>query len=486
MFDCSGRRITVMGLGRFGGGLGVTRWLAEQGADVLLTDLDDGAHLQEPLAALQPHIDSGAITLHLGGHNVSDFTTCDLVVANPAVPRPWDNRYLRAARAAGIRITTEIEMLVERLPRRDRIIGVTGTAGKSTTSAMIAHILQQSGQRVHFGGNIGGSLLSALPGIDNDAWVVLELSSAMLHWLDGWSPHVAVVTGFAPNHLDWHGSLKHYEESKRRILRWQRAGDCVVLPEDLASRGWTARAGVHRIVIPSHCRVDGLAVVGQHNEQNAAMAVFACAALRDRQLSEQACRDRLRTFPGLPHRLEFIGEVNGARFYNDSKSTTPEATLMALNAFAMHTSPQIWDNARSEQEATNPSYHGTATCETIEAAHAIHLIAGGYDKGSDLSPISAAAGNLAGLYTIGATGPQLAAAVPGRARDCGTLEQAVNTIFQNLHPGQIVLLSPGCASWDQFVNYEDRGNHFAALVRERMNNTTGSLRNATPAQPQFD
>src|SRR6185295_17272156 len=139
--DLAGKRVTVMGLGRFGGGAGVTRWLVSQGARVLVTDLEKTAELKTPLDGLRGLIDKGEVTLRLSEHNVSDFTTCDLVVVNPAVPRPWENRFVRAAQAAKIPVTTEICLLAERLPDRSRVIGVTGSAGKSTTSAMIHHVL---------------------------------------------------------------------------------------------------------------------------------------------------------------------------------------------------------------------------------------------------------------------------------------------------------------------------------------------------------
>ncbi|MFG0275264.1 MAG: hypothetical protein ACF8QF_09420, partial [Phycisphaerales bacterium] len=166
--DLSGTRVTLMGLGRFGGGLGAARWLVSQGADVRITDMAGEEALAGPLEQLRDLIDAGAVSLRLGGHNVADFTDTDLVVANPAVPKPWENRFLRAAEAAGVKITTEIRLLVERLPSRDRTIGVTGTAGKSTTTAMIAHILKKSlperepDARVWLGGNIGGSRLASL------------------------------------------------------------------------------------------------------------------------------------------------------------------------------------------------------------------------------------------------------------------------------------------------------------------------------------
>lgn len=427
-----------MGLGRFGGGLGVTRYLASQGADVLVTDLDTETRLREPVAQLRDLTDTGAVTLRLGEHNIADFTTCDAVIANPAIPRPWENRFLRAAHAAGIPVLTEIGLLTQRLPRGIKTIGITGSAGKSTTAAMIAHTLQRTGHDAFLGGNIGGSLLASLDQMRPGAVIVLELSSAMLHWLDGWSPHIAVVTSFSENHLDWHGDLAHYRACKQRIFRWQRPGDAAVLGPTV--HDWMPSSGVRCEAVKGPARIPGLSLPGSHNHANAAIAIAACSALGLPDLTPAALSAAVATFPGLPHRLEFIGQHDGIRYFNDSKSTTPQSTLLAIRAF--------------EDDGLGLGR--------------IHLIAGGYDKGLDLLPIADLARDLAGLYTIGRTGPSIAAAAGSAgstAHDCGTLARVMDLIAARASHGDVVLLSPGCASWDQFVNYEERGEYFRSLVR---------------------
>jgi len=461
MNDLSGKRVTVMGLGRFGGGIGVARWLAAQGADVLVTDLEPAEELDASVRALGELATRNLVRLRLGGHNVSDFTDTDLVVASPAVPHPWENRFLRAAEAARVPVTTEIGLVVERLPDPSRVIAVTGSVGKSTTSAMIAHALRAADRPVEMGGNIGGSLLSRLDQITPATWVVLELSSFMLYWLEdafrarGRAPGIAVLTNISPNHLDWHNSLSHYEDCKRFVYQFQPESGAAVFGPTL---GGLAAACTQRTVVVEPSMYPGsLGVPGTHNIENAATALAACS-LAHPEVPTSVFVEGLSTFPGLPHRLQLTAETQpggaggGAggggrgrpiRFYNDSKSTTPDAALRAIDAVA---------------EAAGGSRAG------------IHLIAGGYDKKSDLGELALAARSLAAVYTIGDTGPLIASlAKDAVVHECKTLAGAVAAAFPRLRPGDSLLLSPGCASWDQYKNYEQRGEEFIRLVRERLN-----------------
>lgn len=419
------RRATVMGLGSFGGGAGAARFLAERGYDVLLTDMASAEKLGDALGSIRDLIDSGAVTLRLGEHNVSDFTSTDLVVVNPAVKLPWDNRFVRAARAAGVRTTTEIGLLLDELPETCRVIGITGSAGKSTTSAMTHAGLISSGFDAVLGGNIGGSLLGT--SIGDKATVVLELSSAMLWWLaQAGCAHktrvldVAVITNIAPNHVDWHGTFEHYRESKLGIVSMlKESGTLLVGPGAEIDH---PRA--HRI--EPIASLPTLATPGAHNRVNASCAVRVCDAVgADRE--KALCG--IASFPGLPHRLEFVRTLRDVRWYNDSKSTTPEATRLAAAALAP---------AR------------------------VHLIVGGSDKGVDLSPIADLAREGARLYCIGQTG----AVIAGLAgiEPVGTLGEAVRAAGAEAKPGEAVVLSPGCASFDQFRSFEDRGNRFRDLV----------------------
>lgn len=432
-----GRRVLVMGLGRFGGGAGVARYAVGQGAAVTVTDLAPPEKLGAGLAAIADLVDSGRVGLRLGGHDERDLDRCDVLVVNPAVARPWDHPFVSAARARGVRLTTEIGLLVERLRARTRrVVGVTGTLGKSTTSAMIHHALTGIGVRSILGGNIGGSLLDRIESIDDGATVVLELSSAMLWWLGesapGWSPAVSVVTGFEANHLDWHGTEAHYENSKRMILAAQHEGDWAVLAPKVGH--WATRDGVNRRG-PVDAAPSGMVLPGAHNRDNARLALAAIAAL-----GHDAARagEAIAGFAGLPHRLQSLGVRRGVLCFNDSKCTTPGAAAIAVGAVR-------------------------------ERAGGVHLIAGGADKGVDLSGIAGL--DLAGLYTIGTTGPVIdgAAAKAGRSSEsCGTLDEAVRRAAARAAAGEAILLSPGCASWDQFENFERRGEAFARLIDEHL------------------
>ncbi len=427
--DLTGRRVVVMGLGRFGGGVGAARYAARHGADVLVTDMTDAAALQAGVDAI------GALPVDycLGRHREEDFRAADVVIVNPAVD-PRDNRYLDAARSAGATITSEIRLLVAALPAGARTVGVTGSAGKSTVTAMIGHVLRQvrPADAVHVGGNLGGSLLETVDTIAGGHLVVLELSSFMLEGLalDGWSPHVAVVTNLAPNHLDRHGTFDAYVTAKQAITASQGSGDTAVLGPDAAA--WPV-AG-QRIVVEGPRDQVPLLLPGRHNGHNAALALTAAEAA----VEEPVAAETLSDFAGLPHRLQFVCEHASVRYFNDSKSTTPASAILGMDSFP----PQR-----------------------------VHVILGGYDKGSDLSEMSRfAARHCRGVYTIGQTGPTIATAAaghgPAQVVACRTLHKAVERLHAALAPDDVVLLSPGCASWDQFEHFEQRGARFVEAVLE--------------------
>jgi len=447
------KRVTVMGLGRFGGGVGVTRWLATAGARVVLTDLKPAEKLKASLEEIQG-LD---VTLRLGGHDQRDFRAADLIVASPAVPD--DSPFLQAARSAGVPVTTEINLFVERCPAR--CVGVTGSVGKSTITAMVGHVLRETlaDRCVRVGGNIGRSLLEELPDITAADIVVLELSSFQLQHTPAvrWSPHVAVITNITPNHLDRHGTFAAYLAAKLNIVRFQDRGRDAVVIEDtdelmhnlglavgdlagvwrygldddtpIATMGFASanNRADHRLRWPGV----NLTVPGRHNRQNAAAALTVANALG---VSAEKAIAALVTFPGLPHRLQRVITRDGVTYYNDSKSTTPEAAITAMNAIE---SPLL-------------------------------VILGGYDKGIDLASAARLAAERSTFAAcLGQTGPTLERAVRaagGEAALFDDLSAAVAACRQRARPGDTVLLSPGCASWDMFEDYRARGETFQRLV----------------------
>ena len=451
--DWKGRRVTVMGLGSFGGGAGLARHLAEQDASVTVTDLKDAAALQDAVAALQ----GLPVRFVLGEHRDGDFIDTDRVFVNPAVP--LTSPYLQLARSHGVPLDSELNLFVRQCA--GRIVGITGSVGKTTTTSLLGSILQTHDARTLVGGNIGGSLLSRLPDIEPDTPVVLEISSFQLEHLDwlGYSPPLAVVLNLAPNHLDRHGTMAAYQAAKEVILAHQAPDDVAVLNwDDAAVRAMAARgrrlfysvhepleAGVYRdgnaLVMASEnerrvlCHDSDLRLRGLHNLGNAAAAAAAAVTLG---VPPTTIARGLQAFSGLPHRLEWIADKGGVAYYNDSKATTPFSTQSALQAF--------------EQP--------------------VLLLAGGYDKGTpfdDLARVAQSRVRAALLY--GHTAPKLAAALervpaPPDVVQLPTLDAALHRAATLARPGDVVLLSPACASYDQFPHYEARGDHFRALVAD--------------------
>jgi UDP-N-acetylmuramoylalanine--D-glutamate ligase len=432
----AGRRVTVAGLGHFGGGIAVAKWLVQQGATVLVTDKAPPEKLADSVAQLE----GLPITYRLGGHDERDFTGADLVVTSPAVPPT--NPYLLAAAAANVPITTEIKLFVERCPTK-KVLAVTGTKGKSTTTALLHRMLQTVG-RAWLGGNIGVSLLEKLAEIRDDDFVVLELSSFMLHWLgqDRWSPHVAVVTMVTADHLDWHGTVEAYVQAKRNIVRFQSEQDYAVLRhDDKVSRGFADDTPAQKLIYGKRAHLpETLAPLlpGKHNRLNER---GAWTAARIFGVYPDMAQEALQDFRGLPHRLELVHEQDGVKWVNDSIATIPAAAVVALEAFA---------------------------------AKKVIQIVGGVDKKLGFDAMASALAERAkAVLTIGEAGPTIAAmcrdaTVRGKRAEiveCGDLPAAIARARSLAADGDVVLLSTGCSSYDQFTNFEERGLRFAELAR---------------------
>jgi UDP-N-acetylmuramoylalanine--D-glutamate ligase len=422
-----------MGLGRHGGGLGAAKYLARRGAILTISEQAAQDDLAEPLAELA---DVPIHAIHCGGHDERDFTDAQCVVVNPAV-RP-DHPCLQLARARRAQLTSEIELVLDDLHGRApaHTIGVTGSNGKSTTATLLRDILAAAGRRVWLGGNIGGSLLGELDRIGGDDWVVVELSSFQLAHLSRRArlPKIAVVTTCAPNHLDWHGSFEAYVAAKRRLVSAPET-QAVLGAHDPVTRDWLRlRGGATRPGWPLD-EIGPLALAGLHNRQNAALAAAAAeAAGVERPLIRQA----LAAFRGLEHRLQLVGRLAGRRFYDDSKATSPEATIAALAAIG----GPLW------------------------------LLAGGVSKGASFAEL---AGNLVrcarGAALFGAARGELAASLDAMSTGfnhaaCETLAEALLWCWRRSRAGDAILLSPACASHDQFRDFQARGLAFREFVRD--------------------
>jgi len=428
----SGRRVTVVGLGRFGGGIGVTRWLCGLGAKVTVSDRADADELAQSVRQL----DGCDVRLHLGGHDLDDFLQADLLVVSPAIPP--DIPPLKAAAEARIEQTTEINLFLERC--RAPVIGITGSVGKSTTTAMTGDILARR-FAVHVGGNIGRSLLDELDSILPDHLAVLEMSSFQLEATGpiGVSPHVALVTNLAPNHLDRHGTMDAYARAKQNIFRFQNESDLLILNSaDTALAGWPAMApGRIAFFDPADVPFE-LGAIGRHNQAN---AQAAWAVARQFDIDRETAADALRSFEALPHRLQLAASGSGVDYYNDSKCTTPGGAVVALEAFE---------------------------------PRKVVLIAGGYDKDVSFDELGAAIARRAkALVVLGDTAGKIAeAAEKSRGEElpeihpADNLRAAVTTAASLASEGDVVLLSPACASYDMFVNYEQRGEQFARFAAE--------------------
>jgi UDP-N-acetylmuramoylalanine--D-glutamate ligase len=419
-------RFLVVGLRR--SGLAACEAIARVWPDAEVVAADAATDVDvERLAAL-------GIEHRLGGE-VVPVAGLTALVKSPGVP--GEVPQVAAARAAGVPVWSEVELAARMLPENP-IAGVTGTNGKTTTTELLGAMLRAGGIDCEVAGNVGRAL-SELPGrIPPGAWIACELSSFQLEDIDRLRCRIAVILNVTPDHLDRHGGMPEYAASKLRILENQTAADTAVLNADDAVLREASLPGAGRRVWFTAAGRDSIdwehaGLRGEHNLEN---ALAAAAAARAAGVPGVAIDEALRTFVPPPHRLEPVAASGGVEWVNDSKATNPDATVKALTAFD----------------------------------HGVRLILGGSLKGGSFAPLAeaVAAGPVACAYLIGAAEDALAdalAAAGAPHRRCGTLERAVAAASGDARPGDTVLLSPACASFDQFRDYEHRGARFRELAR---------------------
>ena len=444
-----GKRVLVIGAGKTG--VAAARVLAGLGANVSVCDIKKKHLLLDSLQQLQ----SLPVHVETGSYPEVAPENADLVVISPGVPS--DIAPIRQAFAAGIPVWSEIELAYRMFDAR--IVAITGTNGKTTTTALTGAIFADAGEPTVVAGNIGLPLIENVGKITPQHVVVLELSSFQLECTTTFRPQVAAVLNLTPDHLDRHGSFKDYAAAKAKIFANQAPEDAVVLNFDDEHVRQMASSVPGRVIFFSlqHnleegafvqgndiylaqdggrqllCSREEIFIKGDHNLENA-LAASACAMLMG--VNPHSIKNTLISFRGVEHRLEFVAEINGVKYVNDSKGTNPEASIKALRAFK----------------------------------EPIILIAGGKNKGSDFNEFARAVKERAKkMIILGEAVKELSLAAEKvgftELHRVNTLEEAVGLAARNALPGDVVLLSPACASWDMFKNYEERGQVFKEQVR---------------------
>jgi len=449
MFSVVGKRVTVAGAGR--SGIAAAELLARRGAHVTLSEARGEAAAAEPLRGL-------GVQLELGGHKTETFAGADLVVLSPGVPP--EQTFVRAARGRGVPVVGELELASRWL--RGRVIAITGTKGKSTTTELTGRMLEAAGFNVAVGGNIGAPLSAQVPASTPETLHVVETSSFQLEQIETFHPWIAVMLNFSPDHLDRHPSLKAYGAAKVRIFENQDASDWAVVNADdpavleLARRGRAARRlftrrepiaegtvieerwivdrrrGATERLVP----LDAIHLLGPHlvTDVMAAATVGAIAGA-----TPVAMTAAVESFHGLEHTMELVAEIGGVRFVNDSKATNVESALRSIESFESGVVP----------------------------------IVGGRFKGGDLRLLRGPLASRAkAVVAIGEAKPLIRDALAGAidVREAASLEEAVEHAFALAKPSGVVLLAPACASFDMFSDYAERGRkfkeHVARLARQ--------------------
>ena len=458
--ELKNKRVLVVGLGK--SGMAAALFLRDQGARVTVSDTRSAVALEKDIPTL---LDAG-IMVETGGHGLLTFRRQDLIVVSPGVP--YDTPELAQVRAfgtAGPPIIGELELASRFL--QGKVVAITGSNGKTTTTSLLGKIFADAGGPTLVGGNIGTPVIDLIAPSTPETVSVLEVSSFQLETVEEFHPQIAVVLNITPDHLDRHGTFENYAAMKTRITARQTAEDFLVLnAEDKPTQMVAAKTKAQvywfsgRRPIKQGAFVHGESVLftpregakaepilpvaeiplrGAHNVENVLAAV--CAA-RLGGVAAESIRASVASFKAVEHRLEFVAEVRGVAFYNDSKATNVDATKKALEAFP----------------------------------GGVHLILGGKDKNSDYTELSDLLRERCKVvYTIGSAAEKIERHLAGVTKivSAGTLDAAVRTAAQDAGTGDVVLLAPACSSYDQFENYEQRGRVFKDLVKQLVSGSAG-------------
>ncbi|MGH9429866.1 MAG: UDP-N-acetylmuramoyl-L-alanine--D-glutamate ligase [Terriglobia bacterium] len=444
--DLAGKFVAIVGMAR--SGMAAAEFLWKRGVRVTLSDSRPAAELEPAIQFLNER----NIGYETGGHSTELFDAADLIVVSPGVPLSLSA--LRQAAQKGKTLISEIELASRYL--RGKVIAITGTNGKTTTTALVGEILRKAGFPTQVGGNIGTPLISIVESSSDDTWNVVELSSFQLEAAPTFRPHIAVILNITPDHLDRYASFEAYAQAKLNIFENQVSSDFAVLNHEDSNLGKAAGklrsqvfwfSGSHevqrgayamggRIVFESGkiseqvMACDEVPLKGRHNIENVAAAV---AAARLAGVPSSLIARSIRSFKAVEHRLEPVAEINGVHFFNDSKATNVDATIKALEAF---------DSS-------------------------VILILGGRDKGGEFKALSRLLQERAkSVILLGEASDKIRAQLEGTVpmKQAGSMDDAVKLAFQQAGPGDTVLLAPACASFDMFQNYEHRGREFKAAV----------------------